>query len=471
MAAPTAESLDQKFVSPPVDEAHEEVPAANPTVGNNATGADHDNSVEQVPEVHERRTEMPKLDFASSEPFSFDVNGVGQSQNTPGVLTPGTEQAYKAFLPAAKEAPNAETAQLSAPGTGYAGKGGADASLEDKKEVPGTLAAPPPVESTGPDSGLQNVADTAGAVVGAAGAVPVAAWSIAAGASPSAAISDALNPDSSNKAASENGSALGGRKSVRMAPGVKSAAETGAPTAKSTSDPIVPPKSAMRASSSPATPAKSGTDAGASQPGSGWSSRIRDGADNDSSDDDDEYSSARKAFGSATRGWGEVTGTIKPKAKKAADTGSVRSKKSTSKRASSALASDVGESKSKPTEPTAAPMPAISMYSATAPGSVSNSGPVPTSTMYQASAPASSIRAGNETSATTSSPVLETLKAPAPLTSSNLKANDSGVPHMPPVPQAPPAAGASTISVPTAPPPAIASPSKKGFFGRFKRNK
>ncbi len=114
------------------------------------------------------------------------------------------------------------------------------------------------------------------------------------------------------------------------------------------------------------------------------------------------------------------------------------------------------------------------LYTAKAPGSSVGASPaaVPSASMYSVTACVGSERKRSQPAATASAPA----QAPAPLTASNLSALDTkDRPVMPPVPQAPPVAGQSNMTVPTAPPPAIAgnasSTGSKGFFRRFKRNK
>lgn len=521
---------------------------------------------------------MPKLEMPSSEPFSVSFDGARRgSAVTTGsaaddaVVTPGAEQTYKAFLQQHGQSPSVERSANATPlGTVVEHVGverltdrkvkiepsrvyGAGApEVSDTSSEEGSPVKPSHHAEQGaqraaqvqassalvdpahkPDAGLQGLSGPPAAV-----ATPALA---AASLSPAKAISHSSLAMA--KAPSDSGSAISRRKSVRMAPDVKlppdtpTDAETPRGTEHGSKDPIAARGAQLssRIAPPPAAPAKATKEAGpidlaGGRQNTGWTSRVRDTADSSDEEDvdDDGYSSARKAFGSATRGWGEATGTVKPKAKKTAgDTASVRSgtKKSAAGKATapSSAAATVAPAAPQPSigyVPTAPGSISSTMYTAKAPGSsvgVNASGVAPSTSMYSVTAPGSSIGANAgavapSTSmysvnaptsvlvgvvlpppastttgaapvpstpaaapATTAPTTAATATAPAPLTASNLNALDNK-PTMPPVPVAPPVPGQSTISVPTAPPPAVSgkagsSVSKGGFFRRFKRNK
>ncbi|PWY98346.1 hypothetical protein BCV70DRAFT_202126 [Testicularia cyperi] len=492
------------------------------------------------------RVPMPKLDMPSSEPFSFDIDKMAQQgQNgrrgsaiTTGsnvednVVTPGIEQTYKAFIQTHSEPSPAEVAREQQviqpqPQTGVTRLTDRKVKLEPSR-VYGAGGPELSDSSSEEGSAVQRAAQKEQSHAGAQKAAEVQAASTLADPShkPEPALQNltvaSIGP--AKAPPSETDSAVGNRKSVRLAPDTKLPPDT------PTSDDVHTPRGneygghdpiahkALQINPKSGTPAPRRSieesadlnhSAGTARPG--WTTRIRDTHANDSSDednDDTDYASARKAFGRAERGYGEATGTAKPKAKKGtADAASLRSRNSVSskkgpKKTRSALSGSTYENDAtaaattKPAAATAsvgyvptAPGPITSMYSATAPGSVTNSGPVPTTSMYSVTAPASVISGGgggggNSAAAAPSTPThtttttMTTATAPAPLTASNLSAVEAstgtgtgGKPTMPPVPVAPPAAGASSISVPTAPPPATESPKKKGLFSRFKKNK
>lgn len=495
---------------------------------------------------------MPKLEMPSSEPFSVSFDGsrrgsavTNESAADEVFLTPGAEQTYKAFIQEHGQSPSIERSANATP-LGVKQADGV-ARLTDRKvkiepsRVYGTGA--PEVSDTSSEE-ASPIKPSYDAEEGAQKALQVQASSAladpthqpdaslqglsgtpVAGAAPALAVAS-LSPMKANnasslamaKAPSDNGSVVSRRKSVRMAPDVKlppdtpTDVETPRGTEHSGKDPIAARGSQLssRIAPPPPAPAKATKEAGPIDLGGGrqttsWTSRVRDTVDSSSDEedaDDDGYSSARKAFGSASRDWAEAMGTVKPKTKKTAgDTGSVRS---ASKKTSAAKAS--ASSNAAATVAPVAPPPSIgyvptapgpissTLYTAKAPGSsvgVGASQAVPSTSMYSVTAPdsvvsGSALPSGAPTAAS-AAPVANTptgtragataATVPAPLTASNLNALDSkDRPEMPPVPVAPPAQGQTTISVPTAPPPAISgkaasSVSKSGFFRRFKRNK
>ncbi|KAJ1022564.1 hypothetical protein NDA16_003553 [Ustilago loliicola] len=520
----------------------------------------------QTNAAQQSKAQMPKLDMPSSEPFSISFDGVNKADGArrrsaiimgstaeDGVVTPGAEQTYKAFIQEHGQSPSIERSGEATPiGTKSQPDGVTRLTDRKVKLEPSRVygAGAPELSDTSSEEGSAvQAADKNGkqAEGGAQKAAQVQASSaladpthqpdpslqslsgapatsgVAALSGTPAAPAKAINVANlavPNKAPSESGSAVSRRKSVRMAPDVKLPPDTPTDGDFDTprgnehggQDPLAARGSQLsnRIAPPPAAPAKATKEPGPIDLGAGrqttsWTSRVRDNVDSSDEEDVDEdgYSSARKAFGSATRSWGEAMGTSKPK-KKAGDAGSVRSKVSTKtkKGAAGKQSSEVGGGSAVvapaapqpsigyvPTAPgsisstlytakapgssvgagASAPAPSSSMYSVTAPGSVVNGSVVPpsTSTPAASSAPAAAASAVPQTQA----------QAPAPLTASNLNALDGNKdrPNMPPVPVVPPAQGQSTISVPTAPPPAISgkesSTGGKGFFRRFKRNK
>ncbi|KAJ1036979.1 hypothetical protein NDA10_006162 [Ustilago hordei] len=521
----------------------------------------------QINTAPQAKAQMPKLDMPSSEPFSISFDGVNKvdgarrgsavtmaSNAEDGVVTPGAEQTYKAFIQEHGQSPSIERSGEATPiGTksqpngvtrltdrkvklepsrvyGAGGPELSDTSSEEgsavqaaeknSKQAEGGAQKAAQVQASSaladpthqPDPSLQSLSsapvtsDASAPALSGTPAAPAKALNLAALAVP-------------NKAPSETDSVVARRKSVRMAPDTKLPPDT--PTdggdfetprgnEHGGQDPLAARGSQLRnriapLPSAPTKPTKEPgpIDLGAGRQPTGWTSRVRNNADSSDDEDADEdgYSSARKAFGSATRGWGEAMGTSKPK-KKAGDAGSVRSKVSTKSKKGAAAGkrgSEVGGGSAVATP--AAPQPSIG-YVPTAPGSISStlytakapgssvgagaSAPPPSSSMYSVTAPGSvvsgSVVPPSTSTAPASTPAATTIpqapaQAPAPLTASNLNTLDSNKdrPNMPPVPVAPPAQGQSTISVPTAPPPAVSgkvsSSGGKGFFRRFKRNK
>ncbi|SPO27591.1 uncharacterized protein UTRI_04377_B [Ustilago trichophora] len=509
--------------------------------------------------AQQNKAQMPKLDMPSSEPFSISFDGVNkaagarrgstmttESAADDGVVTPGAEQTYKAFIQEHSQSPSIERSANATP-IGSKSQPDGVTRLTDRKvklepsRVYGVGA--PEVSDTSSEEGSAVQAadkDSKQAEGGAQKAAQVQASSALAdpnhkpdpslqglsgapatsgvpaitgtAASPAKAINVA-NLSVPNKAPSETDSAISRRKSVRMAPDVKLPPDTPTEDEFATprgnehggQDPIAARGSQLssRIAPPPAAPAKptkepGPIDLGAGRQTTGWTSRVRDTADSSDEEDidDDGYSSARKAFGSATRGWGEAMGTTKPKTKKAGDAASVRSKVSTTSKKTAAAnkrGSEVSATAPQPSigyVPTAPGSISSTLYTAKAPGSSVGAGAgaaVPSSSMYSVTAPGSVVSGSG--AAATSSPTIPTAppstlqtapqaqtQASAPLTASNLNALDGkDRPNMPPVPVAPPVQGQSTISVPTAPPPAISgkdsSTGGKGFFRRFKRNK
>ncbi|CBQ73990.1 conserved hypothetical protein [Sporisorium reilianum SRZ2] len=505
--------------------------------------------------AQQNKAQMPKLDMPSTEPFSFSFDGArrgsavtAESAGDDGVVTPGAMQTYQAFIQEHSDSPTVERSANATPlGTKSPPEGVTRLTDRKIKLEPSRVygAGAPELSDTSSEEGSPVKASDK-AEGGAHKAAQVQASSVLADPShkpdpslQSLSSAPAPKPISAatlavpNKAPSETDSTVSRRKSVRIAPDVKLPPDTptdgGFATPRGTEhggqDPIAARGSQLssRIAPPPAAPAKATKEAGpidlaGGRQTTGWTSRVRDNADSSDEEDadGDGYSSARKAFGSATRGWGEATGTVKPKAKKTAgDAASVRSKASVtskkpaaSKRASEVLAPASGAAA---TAAPAAPQPSIG-YVPTAPGSVSStlftvkapsssvgagaSAPVPSSSMYSVTAPGSVV-SGSAIAPPPSAPTTISAAAvsanpppttamvqasapaaaPAPLTASNLNALDGNKdrPVMPPVPVAPPVQGQSTISVPTAPPPAISgkesSSGGKGFFRRFKRNK
>ncbi|EST09602.1 Eisosome component PIL1/LSP1 [Kalmanozyma brasiliensis GHG001] len=484
--------------------------------------------------VPDSKAPMHKLDMPSSEPFSVSFDGVsgdrrGSAAQAEGAaadevaVTQGAEQTYKAFYAQHEQSPSVEKSANGAdrnvkiePSRVY-GAGGpelSDTSSEDSspvrtfpsKQVDGGAEKAAQVQASSaladpshkPDAGLQGLSGAA-----PASSTPAPALNTSALAVP-------------KKAPSETDSAVARRKSVRLAPDTKLPpdtpdAEVATPRGTEHGDPLAARGSQLssRIAPPPAAPAKAPKETGpvdlaAGRQSTGWTSRARDPDSSDEEADDDGYSSARKAFGSATRGWGEAMGTTKPKTKKTAgDAASVRSKTGTPKKAAPAAGSATAATPAAPQPsigyvPTAPGSISSTMYSAKAPGSSIGLGTmgtgaiaVPSSSMYSVTAPGSVV-SGNAVPPTTSTPATTATApsasaapasapaaqtaAPAPLTASNLNALEGGKdrPIMPPVPTAPPVAGQPNI--PTAPPPAISGKAssaggKGGFFKRFKRNK
>ncbi|CDW93987.1 hypothetical protein [Sporisorium scitamineum] len=471
--------------------------------------------------AQQNKAQMPKLDMPSSEPFSISFDGTRrgsavttESAADDGVVTPGAMQTYQAFIQEHSDSPTVERSANATPlGTKSQPEG--VTCLTDRKiklepsRVYGVGA--PEVSDTSSEEGSP-VKTSDKAEGGAQKAAQVQASSALAdpahkpdpslqglsSASAAKPISAAMLAVPA-KAPSETDSTVSRRKSVRMAPDVKLPPETPTDgefatprgTEHGGQDPLAARGSQLssRIAPPPAAPAKATKEAGSidlagGRQTTGWTSRVRDTVDSSDEEDvdDDGYSSARKAFGSATRGWGEAMGTVKPKTKKTAGDaaspsigyvptapGSVSSTLFTVK----APGSSVGAGAS-------APAPSTSMYSVTAPGSVvsgSAIAPPPTAPTTTSAAPVSSTPAPAAAPATAMVQASTPAAAPAPLTASNLNALDGNKdrPVMPPVPVAPPVPGQSTISVPTAPPPAISGKDSslggKGFFRRFKRNK
>ena len=504
--------------------------------------------------AQQNKAQMPKLDMPSSEPFSISFDGVNkaggarrgsamttESAADDGVVTPGAEQTYKAFIQEHSQSPSVERSANATPiGTRSQPDGVTRLTDRKVKLEPSRIygvGAPEVSDTSSEEGSAVQTADSQArqAEGGAQKAAQVQASSaladpthkpdpslqglsgapatsgtpaiIGSAASPAKPINMA-NLSVPNKAPSETDSAISRRKSVRMAPDVKLPPDTPTEDEFATprgnehggQDPMAARGSQLsnRIAPPPAAPAKptkepGPIDLGAGRQTTGWTSRVRDTVDSSDEEDvdDDGYSSARKAFGSATRGWGEAMGTTKPKTKKAGDAASVRSKsskKGTATKKASEVVTPSAASAPKASigyVPTAPGSISSTLYTAKAPGSSVGAGAaVPSSSMYSATAPGS-VMSGSGAAAstpTTAAPVSSPqttpqAQAPAPLTASNLNAldGDKDRPHMPPVPVAPPAQGQSTISVPTAPPPAISgkasSTGGKGFFRRFKRNK
>ncbi|KAN0059973.1 hypothetical protein ACQY0O_007946 [Thecaphora frezii] len=295
-----------------------------------------------------------------------------------------------------------------------------------------------------------------------------------------------LTVSSNNVASDVSDSGISRRKSVRMAPDVKLPPDT--PTEEMATprgneyggqDPLATRSGPNHVAASmlssriappPAAPACASSkvdgpiDLGANRERTGWTTRIRDQPADSSSDEDDdeddEYSLARKAFGTASRGWSEATGSVRSKAKAATGAASVRSKASTSSKkkakratATSAFAPDVssdgaamGAGTGKASAPT---QPSPSMYTVSA--------PAPLSLLDERLSQAPGTAAGGY------------------MTSADLKSTkQQGGPVMPPVPLAPGGSnggGGNAISVPNAPPATESIGRSKGFFGKFKKFK
>lgn len=521
-------------------------------------------SVEKDPtatSVQQNKAQMPKLDMPSSEPFSISFDGVSkaggarrgsamttESAAEEGVVTPGIEQTYKAFMQQHSQSPSIQRSGEATPIGTQAQPAGVTRLVDRKVKLEpsrvygvgapevsdtssdeGSAVQAANEEETQAEGGAQKAArvQASSALVDADHKPDPALQSLSsanAAKSMPATATSATSPAKAlvaNKAPSETDSMISRRKSVRMAPDVKLPPDTPTEGDFATprgheyggQDPIAARGSQLskRIAPPPAAPAKptkepGPIDLGANRQPTGWTSRIRDTVDSSDEEDvdDDGYSKARKAFGSATRGWGEAMGTAKPKTKtnKAGDAASVKSKVSTTSKKGAApkRASQVSGTGAT----VAAPQPSIG-YVPTAPGSMSSTlhiakapgssvgagagAEVPSASMYSVTAPGSVVNGGGAAAAASSTPTAAApvsslpsagspqSQTPAPLTASNLNALDGNKnrPEMPPVPVAPPAQGESTMNVPTAPPPAISgkgsSSGGKGFFRRFKRNK
>ncbi|KAI3485859.1 hypothetical protein L1887_50657 [Cichorium endivia] len=499
--------------------------------------------------AQQNKAQMPKLDMPSSEPFSISFDGVAKaggprrgsavttgSAAEDGVVTPGAEQTYRAFIQEHGQSPSVERSGEATP-IGTPAQDGVTRLTDRKVKLePSRVygAGAPEVSDTSSEEGsaVQVAADGRHGEGGAKKAAQVQESAALADPEhkPDPSLQSLTVPESKapikpldtsaltvpTEGQGETDSTVSRRKSVRMAPDVKLPPDTPTEDSHATprgnehggQDPMAARGSQLssRIAPPPAAPAKPAKEAGpvdlaGGRQHSGWTSRVRETVDSSDEEDadGDGYSSARKAFGSATRGWGEAMGTAKPK-KKAGDAASVRSKASvTSKKKvvaaeasapttqasigyvptapgsiSSTLYTAKAPGSSVGASPAAVPS-SSTLYTAKAPGSSVGASPaaVPSASMYSITAPASVVSgSASQPAATASAPA----HAPAPLTASNLSALDTkDRPVMPPVPQAPPVAGQSNMMVPTAPPPAIAgnasSTGSKGFFRRFKRNK
>ena len=436
------------------------------------------------------RVQMPKLDMPSSEPFQVDIDGLSKrrgsavtdsSTNEERLLTPEAEKAYKVFI---EQNPTPSQPKVLGSTTPEGVTRLTDRKVKlNPSRVYGT-GAPELSDTSSEEGSTINVRQSQEAQVAASAQAAADVQSSIALSEPTSGLDSTLKDlgatettaaadaeankpapllsvgEPSGAASDVSASGVARRKSVRMAPDVKLPPDTPlsedfatprgneyggqdpiAATSAGVSSRIAPPPAA------PAKPKKEGPiDLGASERNDGgWSSRIRADVDADSSSDEDgdgnAYTLARQAFGSASKSWGEATGS-KVKSKKAssevgagkATTGAASIRSTTSKKKGGkqrAAASSLFEGKTGATQSSSA-----SVISAPPP------------------------------------PTLYTATAPAPISGSSLvevKAPGIATPVQLERPRTPPTVGAErTVIEPTSPPSMTSSP-KKGFFNRFKK--
>ncbi|SPO37208.1 uncharacterized protein PSFLO_02680 [Pseudozyma flocculosa] len=402
------------------------------------------------------KTPMPKLDMPNSEPFKIDLENLSRAElqrrgsalteSSEPFMTPSAEETYRAFVRADEANPQPTEPEVSKPAAAVTRVTDRKVSLQPSR-VYGVGA--PDISDTSSEEGSASTHQPGHDVRGSQGAVQAAQVQANASlADPEHRLDPVLTGLNAHSDLSDG---VARRKS----------------TPSALSSRIAPPPAAPARVS---TKADGPVDLGASRERSGWSTRIRDQPNDSSSDeeadDDDGYSLARKAFGSASKSWSEATGGKPSKSSKAA---SVRSKVSTSskKKAKRPTAASVlapaatgGDAASVASAPASAQAPP-SLFSISAPPPLSQ-----TSELAQGTSPQPQAQAQSQAPGT---------GAGGYMTSADLPSSTSeSKPVMPPVPQAPGVTGQSAMTVPAAPPPAAESSSggkARGFFGKLKKFK
>ena len=287
---------------------------------------------------------LPRIDMPTSEPFKVDLDtkkepSTPQRENSGGdLMTPGEQSAYESFMSQPNEGDgNARahgnqpsgvtrfTDRIAAVGRGVVGA--RSGSPQKKSATSGVPQAPGKLSRTYSDSKVALSSDSSEDEGAPTNAIqPTAA--------PLAPLSVPTTETSENSV--EGGSAVGRRKSVRMAPDVKLPPETptegvhqkvtsydfGTPGSALSSRIAPPPTAPPRLNAQPEGPRNIGAHPREIQ---GWS--VRSSQLDDSSDEEqggvDEYQQARKTFGDVSKSWGKTA-----KAKKAGSQGSMKKKKS-----------------------------------------------------------------------------------------------------------------------------------------------
>jgi hypothetical protein len=284
------------------------------------------------------RADVPHIEMPKSEPFRVELDPQGRPSNlrrgsaTPSLgevfMTPGEVEAYDSFLRSAPPEPEPAprpTGPTRAPGV-HDGQptGVTRMTVERKRLMPSRTYSggigPQDDSSSDETSAPAKPAAPAAAAPAAAPAAPASNTSLSAPAAPAA--SDV----------SFDGSGVGRRKSVRMAPDVKLPPETPQPQPemheylpRSQSATAPAPALSSRIAPPPPAPPRLPTKAADYAPvdigreRSTWTSRIGTAADDSSDEEVDDYASARRAFGSASRHLGKATGAIKAKVTKSDD--------------------------------------------------------------------------------------------------------------------------------------------------------
>lgn len=318
---------------------------------------------------------LPRIDMPKSEPFSVDLENRGgerlsgqEASESGELMTPGERSAYQSFYlqnETPDKAPEIQpstssvtrfTDRIASVGRGVLGiKTGSPqkASAQPNVTSPASptspeLALPPPgkLSRTYSDQKLVVSSDSSEDEAVPTHMVTPATPTSAAPPQPSVVDTPSIQAPPTHPAAPassvDGGSAIGRRKSVRMASSVKLPPESPAlpdlpkasdytssnyttPGSQLSSRIAPPPQAPPRISASKARNINIGANP---REVSGWSIRTP-ALDDSSEEEEDEYQQARKSFGSATRSWGKSTkknsgttaasegGSIKKKKKKA----------------------------------------------------------------------------------------------------------------------------------------------------------
>jgi len=282
---------------------------------------------------------LPRIDMPTSEPFKVDLDskrGGGSKPTTPmressagELMTPGEQSAYQTFMSqndgnsperAHDNQPSGVTRftdRIAAVGRGVLGVG--SGSPQRPNNI--TQTAPGKLSRSYSDQKVHLSSDSSEDEGEPAKAKTPVVPSIAALANTNNSLTTSNIPASQASETSVEGSGVGRRKSVRMAPDVKLPPET--PTddhhQKTTSYDFTTPGSTLSSRIAPPPQAPPRLSAHQDKPldigahpreVQGWSIRTNQ-LDDSSDEDQDDYQQARKSFGDVSKSWGKSSKTKK----------------------------------------------------------------------------------------------------------------------------------------------------------------